>query len=193
MTVGKAGLITAGLVGVVALGVATGPTIQKNWSRRHAPVTRAVEPSAPPPATARPARRVRSSSPRTHDVAAVKKESNTPRTHDVAAVKKESNTIETIAVSMWEPEFRDRVKAVLNPGAKPEIAAANFASAEQFMTVAHAARNTQVPFMVLKDRVLNQGQSLAQAIHEFKPDLDARAEVTRAHAAAREDLESLAR
>jgi hypothetical protein len=44
--------------------------------------------------------------------------------------------------------------------------------------------------MVLKDRVLNQGQSLAQAIHEFKPDLDARAEVTRAHAAAREDLES---
>jgi hypothetical protein len=181
MTLGKAGLITAGLVGVVALGVATGPTIQKNWSRMDAPVTPAVETSAtsaPQPATARPARRARSSSPRTHDVAAVK------------TVKKESNTIETIAVSMWEPEFRDRVKAVLNPGAKPEIAAANFASAEQFMTVAHAARNTQVPFMVLKDRVLNQGQSLAQAIHEFKPDLDARAEVTRAHAAAREDIES---
>jgi hypothetical protein len=178
MTVGKAGLITAGLVGVVALGVATGPTIQKNWSRSQAPVTRAVEPSAPPPATARPASRARSSSPRTHDVVAVK------------AVKKESNTIETIAVSMWEPEFRDRVKAVLNPGAKAEIAAANFASAEQFMTVAHAARNTEVPFMVLKDRVLNQGQSLAQAIHEFKPDLDARAEVTRAHAAAREDIET---
>ena len=91
---------------------------------------------------------------------------------------------------MWEPEFRDRVKAVLNRGAQPEIAAADFASAEQFMTVAHAAQNTQLPFMVLKDRVLNQGQSLAQAIHEFKPDLDARAEVTRAHAAAREDLES---
>jgi len=91
---------------------------------------------------------------------------------------------------MWEPEFRDRVKAVLNRGAQPEIAAADFASAEQFMTVAHAAHNTQLPFMVLKDRVLNQGQSLAQAIHEFKPDLDARAEVSRAHAAAREDLES---
>jgi hypothetical protein len=109
----------------------------------------------------------------------------------VPATKNESNRIETIAVSMWEPEFRDRVKSVLNPGAKPEIAAANFASPEQFMTVAHAARNTQVPFMVLKDRVLNQGQSLAQAIHEFKPDLDARAEVTRARAAAREDLESV--
>ena len=57
------------------------------------------------------------------------------------------------------------------------------------MTVAHAARNTQVPFMVLKDRLLNQGQSLAEAIHEFKPELDAKAEVTRARAAARSDLE----
>jgi hypothetical protein len=174
MTVGKAALITAGLVGVVVLGVAAGPTIQKNWSRMHAPVTQAVEPTAPSAATPRPAQHARSSSPRTHDV----------------AVKKESNTIETIAVSMWEPEFRDRVKAVLNPGAKPEIAAANFASPEQFMTVAHAARNTEVPFMVLKDRVLNQRQSLAEAIHEFKPDLDAKAEVKRARAAAREDLES---
>jgi len=107
-----------------------------------------------------------------------------------AVNKKESNTIETIAVSAWRPEFRDRVKAVLNPGANPEIAAANFDSPEQFLTVAHAARNTQVPFMVLKDRVVNQGQPLARAIHEFKPELDAKAEVTRARAAAREDLET---
>ena len=175
MTLGKAGLITAGVVGVVALGIAAGPTIEKNWSRTDAPVAQAVEPSVPPSETAVPASHARPAP---------------PRTHHVAAVKKESNAIETVAVTMWEPEFRDRVKAVLNRGAQPEIAAADFASAEQFMTVAHAARNTQLPFMVLKDRVLNQGQSLAQAIHEFKPDLDARAEVTRAHAAAREDLES---
>lgn len=179
MTVGKAGLIVAGLVGVVALGITAGPTIQENWSRPEAPVTQAVEPSTtPPPATARPASRARPASPRKSDVVAA------------TAVKKESNTIETVAVSVWEPQLRNRVKAVLNRGAKLEIAAADFASAEQFMTVAHASRNTQVPFMVLKDRVLNQGQSLAQAIHEFKPDLDAKAEVTRAQAAAQEDLES---
>ena len=81
------------------------------------------------------------------------------------------------------------MKAVLNSGARPEDAAADFDSAEQFMTVAHAARNTQVPFMVLKDRLLNQGQSLSEAIHEFKPELNAKAEVTRARAAARSDLE----
>jgi len=174
MTVVKAGLITAGLVGAVALGVVSGPTIEKNWSKTHAPVARAAEPSGPSAAaTARPTRHVRASS---------------PRTHDVAAVRKESNTIETIVPSAWDPEFRNRVKAVLNPGAKPEIAAANFASPEQFLTVAHAARNTQVPFMVLKDRVVNQNLSVVQAIHELKPDVDARAEVTRARAAALEDL-----
>ena len=57
------------------------------------------------------------------------------------------------------------------------------------MAVAHAARNTKVPFMVLKDRVLNQGQSLAEATLEFKPEVDAKAEVKRARAAARSDLE----
>ena len=57
------------------------------------------------------------------------------------------------------------------------------------MTVAHAARNTSVPFVVLKDRVLNQGKSLADAIHEFKPELDAKAEVARARSEARSDLD----
>ena len=89
---------------------------------------------------------------------------------------------------MWEPELRDRVKAVLNPGSNLEIAAADFDSSEEFVTTAHAARNTNVPFVLLKDRVLNQGQSLTAAIHEFKPELDARAEVQRARTAARSDL-----
>jgi len=56
------------------------------------------------------------------------------------------------------------------------------------MTVAHAARNTQVPFMVLKHRVLNEGRTLADAIREYKPEVNAKAEVTRARAAARADL-----
>jgi hypothetical protein len=56
------------------------------------------------------------------------------------------------------------------------------------MTVAHAARNSGVPFMVLKHRVLNEKRTLADAIGEAKPDIDARAEVARARAAARSDL-----
>jgi hypothetical protein len=180
MTVGKAGLLAAGLVGVVALGIATGPTIRDNWTKMKGSeavaTAPAVESSTPTPAKAeRPARRA--------------KASPAPRARDVVAIKKDPTAVHTIAVSVWEPELRDRVKAVLNPGSRPEIAAADFANAEQFMTVAHAARNTKVPFMVLKHRVLNQGQSLSEAIHEFKPTLDAKAEVTRARAAARADLE----
>jgi hypothetical protein len=37
--------------------------------------------------------------------------------------------------------------------------------AEQLVLVAHAARNTKVPFMVLKDRVLNRGQSPAALLN----------------------------
>ena len=183
MTYGKAGLITAGVVAAFAVGVMTGPTIRDSWSRMDAPeeavAVQPAEQSAPAPVKAdRPAPRAKASASRADE-----------RANDVVAAKKAPNTIQTIAVNLWEPEMRDRVKAVLNPGARPEDAAADFDSAEQFMTVAHAARNTQVPFMVLKDRLLNQGQSLAEAIHEFKPELDAKAEVTRARAAARSDLE----
>ncbi len=179
MTVGKAGLLTAGFVAVFALGAMTGPTIRDHWSRMNAPEAAVaappVETSAPVPVkTEPPAPRARSSA---------------SRAHDAVATKKAGNTLETIAVSLWEPELRDRVKAVLNPGSRLDIAASDFDSPEQFMTVAHAARNTKIPFVVLKDRVLNRGQSLAEAIREFKPELDAKAEVTRARAAARSDLE----
>jgi hypothetical protein len=179
MTVGKAGWLTAGFVAVFALGVMTGPTIRDDWSRMKTPeaavAAPTVEKSAPVPVKAeRPAPRARSSS---------------ARAHEAVATEKASNTVRTIVVSVWEPELRDRAKAVLNPGARLEIATADFDSSEEFMTVAHAARNTKVPFMVLKDRVLNRGQSLAEAIREFKPELDAKAEVTRARAAARSDLE----
>ena len=106
----------------------------------------------------------------------------------MVAAKKAPDTIQTIAVSVWEPELRDRVKAILSPGSRLELAATDFDDSEQFVTVAHAARNTKVPFMVLKEGLLNRGQSLAETIHEFKPALDAKAEVRRARTAARVDL-----
>jgi hypothetical protein len=59
---------------------------------------------------------------------------------------------------------------------------------EQFATIAHASRNTQIPFMVLKDRVVNQGKTLDAAIREWKPDINAKAEASRARAEAREDI-----
>ena len=54
-----------------------------------------------------------------------------------------------------------------------------------------AARNTQVPFILLKHRVLTEHRSLADAIRASMPDLDAEAEVKRARSAAKSDLAAL--
>lgn len=98
-------------------------------------------------------------------------------------------SVTSVKVAIWNPELRDRVKKVLNPGTRIELAAEDFETPEQFVTVAHAAHNTSVPFVLLKHRVLNEGQTLAEAIRESKPDLDAKAEVARARAEAEADLE----
>jgi hypothetical protein len=95
------------------------------------------------------------------------------------------------AVPATAPELHARLKPVLNKGTKLALAADGFRDAEQFATVAHAARNTQVPFVVLKHRVLTEGKSLTAAIRESKPDVNAAAEVRRARAAAREDVSSI--
>jgi hypothetical protein len=173
MTAGKASALAAGFVGALALGVAIGTTMDDKWSNASTPNT-AVTESAPAPA-AEPAR-VRKSTPAPAK-AAIKRARPAP-----------AGSVTTVAVDMWEPELRDRAKAVLNPGTKIELAAADFDTAEDFMAVAHAARNTQVPFMVLKHRVLNEQRTLADAIHELKPELDARAEAARARDAARADV-----
>ena len=184
MTVGKATALAAGLVGAVAVGVAIGPTVQDTWTARTAPKTIAAAPMTEPevaPAPAPVAKPVNRTPARVREAKA-----REPEFAPLPA--KEPGGVSSVAVSVWEPELRDRVKGVLTPGTKIEIAADDFTTAEQFVTVAHAARNTQVPFVVLKDRGLNEGQTLAEAIHEFKPELDAKAEVVRARAAAQADL-----
>jgi hypothetical protein len=165
------------LVVAFVAGILTGPTIQNQWSRTKAPETTVAspvsEPASPAPVEAeRRAPRAKASA----------------RVDDVVAARRAPDTIRTIPVAVWEPELRDRVKDVLSPGSSLEIAAADFDDTEQFVTVAHAARNTKVPFMVLKDRLLNGGESLTEAIRQFKPELDATAEVRRARIAARADL-----
>jgi len=177
MTAGKASALAAGFVGALALGIAIGATMDDKWSNSSTTET-AVTENAPAPAPAPAAEPARKPRPAPAKAAAKR----------VRPAPAPAGSVTTVAVDMWEPELRDRAKAVLNPGTKIEMAAADFATAEEFMTVAHAARNTQVPFMVLKHRVLDEQRSLAEAIHESKPDLDAKAEAERALEAARADV-----
>jgi hypothetical protein len=83
------------------------------------------------------------------------------------------------------------LKPLLNKGADMGVASADFVDAEQFAAVAHAARNTEVPFMVLKHRVVEEGKRLEDAIREFKPELNAAVEADRARREAKSDVQSL--
>ncbi len=86
------------------------------------------------------------------------------------------------------PPVRQHVKRLLNEGTDVALAADGFHNARQLMTVAYAARNTAIPFVLLKHRVLTERMSLGRAIHESRPELDETAEVTRARAEAKADL-----
>jgi hypothetical protein len=171
-----------GLVGGLALGVWIGSEMT---SGREAatPGPAAVatqvaeEPAAPTPPPAKPKRAVRVA--RASRAAVV----NAP------APESAPKLVMTIPVSA--PELHARIKPVLARGTKLPLAAEGFTSAEQFATLAHAARNTQVPFILLKHRVLTEGQSLEQALRASKPDLDVKAEAARARAAARSDIASV--
>jgi len=174
MTVGKAAALTAGFVGAVALGVAVGPQITERMSDRD---TASMQAPAAVSQPAQPEARAR-----VNTRSATK---NAPAAKASAPVAIAAN-----AVRADEPRVHTILKPVLNRGTRMEVAAEGFLTAEEFATVAHAARNTGVPFMVLKDRVL-KGRTLAAAIREFKPDLDVQAEVTRAKAMARSDVASI--
>lgn len=90
------------------------------------------------------------------------------------------------------PAVQQHVKRLLNAGTNPEMAAKGFGNARELMTVAYAARNTDIPFVLLKHRVLRERMSLASAIQQSRPELDEIAEVNRARAEARADLSRMA-
>ena len=162
--------LTAVTVGVLGLGV-VGAGVW--WGmHRNAPVGETPAAVAAPPAdTAKPAR------------------ATAPRA--VARTDREKTTIAPDVVPSLpatQAELHDRLKPLMNRGTRMEQAAEGFRDAEQFAAVAHAARNTGVPFVVLKHRVLEERQTLARAIRASKPDLDAEHEAARARSAARFDI-----
>ena len=178
----KTSAATLGLVGGLALGVWIGSEMT---SGREAATpgpavvgtTVAEEAAAPTPPPAKPKRVTRVA------------RASVPADVDAPAPESTPKLVMTIPVSA--PELHARMKPVLARGTKLPLAVEGFTSAEQFATLAHAAKNTQVPFILLKHRVLAEGQSLEEAIRASKPDIDAKAEAARARSSARSDIASL--
>jgi hypothetical protein len=95
----------------------------------------------------------------------------------------------TLAVS--DEPVQAHAKSLLNSGTDVKMASEGFRDATEFVTAAYAARNTAIPFMLLKHRVLTEGLTLSEAIRASKPELDAVREMDRARTAARSDLSRL--
>jgi hypothetical protein len=179
MTFGKAAALTAAFVGVFALGVVTAPYISNHTDirpDRTATVNHdapAANTSATPASSTRRARQ---------SVKTEIKTAEAPAAAPASAIA---------AVPATTPELQGRLKKVLRSGAKMDLASNGFRNGEQFAMVAHASRNTDVPFMLLKHRVVEEGKSLEAALRESKPDIDASAEVSKAREQARADLASV--
>ena len=165
MTLGKASALTAAFIAVFAAGVWTGPYMTRHWQPDSSTAVSAPAPSTKPVETA-------GVTPRT-----ASRHSELPRVASGPAPT--------------APEVQKLLQPLLNKGTNMEVAAEGFHNAEQFATVAHAAKNTGVPFMVLKHRVLNQGKPLSTAIRESKPDINVAAEASLALGQARRDISSL--
>ena len=163
MTIGKATTLALGFAGAVAVGVWIGPYVTDRSMAAREPVVDATPTASPEAAAAR-----------------------------TAEVRRNAPADAFASIPASSPDLQKRLQPVLNEGANVTLAARGFHNGEQFAAVAHAARNTGVPFAVLKHRVLVERKSLAEAIREMKPGVDAAREANRARIMARADLAAIA-
>jgi hypothetical protein len=184
MKTGRTSAATLGLVGGLVLGAWIGSELTTSRENVAAPVAVAVPAVEEPAATAAPnPKRVTRVNP------VARAASDDGGAVDAPASESAPRLVMTIPVSA--PELHARMKPVLARGTKLPLAVEGFASAEQFATLAHAARNTQVPFILLKHRVLIEGQTLEDAIRASNPDVDAKTEALKAMGEARGDMLAL--
>jgi hypothetical protein len=89
---------------------------------------------------------------------------------------------------MMSDELAAIARPLLQPGTDLLTASEGFSSRESFLATAYAAKNNEIPFVILKDRIVAQRQSLTAAIADVKPEVDAKAEAARAISGARTEI-----
>lgn len=180
MKSGKSSAAVLGVVGGIVLGALIGSELTTMSRQTATPAAAATAPVEESAAKAAPARSKR-----------VERTSARVSSRAVAVPASEESPRLVMTIPMSAPELHARIKPVLARGTKMPLAVEGFVDAEQFAAIAHAARNTQVPFILLKHRVLNEGQTLEEAIRASKPDVDARVEALKAKGMARADILSV--
>jgi hypothetical protein len=93
-----------------------------------------------------------------------------------------------LAYVMDHPSVAKRLLPLLDRNMAMVDAAQGFTDPIMFAAVVHAADNLNVPFLLLKQRVLAGGTSLLDAIRAVKPNVNAGTEAQRAYDQARRSV-----
>lgn len=82
-----------------------------------------------------------------------------------------------------------RLKPLLPEGTAPNVASRGFSELKEFVATVRAANNLGIPFSELKNKMADgSSKELQKAIHQLKPDVDAKSEVKKAHEQAKQDI-----
>lgn len=88
-------------------------------------------------------------------------------------------------------QLASKLQSLLPPGTNLQTAAQGFKNLGQFVAAVHVSHNLGIPFDQLKAKMTGPGaESLGKAIHELKPDADAKAEIKKAKHEAHSDLDN---
>jgi hypothetical protein len=88
-------------------------------------------------------------------------------------------------------KLASKLQGLLPPGTDLQTAASGFKNLGQFVAAVHVSHNLGIPFDQLKAKM--QGpptESLGKAIHELKPDVDAKAQTKTAESEAHQDMDN---
>lgn len=170
MTFTKASTLTVGFVAAFGLGVWIGPHVTHRGAEMRGQVA-----TTSPAGTATGA----------HGATPAGRAAPGP----TAAAPASKVRIERVALT--SPRLREREKPLLDH-ADMTKAVSGFHSALQFATVAHAAHDTGIPFILLKHRVVVEHKALPAAITESRPALNGPVVANLARAEAMSDLAALA-
>ncbi len=88
----------------------------------------------------------------------------------------------------FNEKLATRLKTLLPRDVDPHTASKGFENLKDFVVTVHASNNLNVPFPELKHKMADgSSKALQKAIHELKPDVDAKAETKKAGEQAKQD------
>jgi hypothetical protein len=86
------------------------------------------------------------------------------------------------------PKLESRLRPLLPSNMTMQQAAKGFVNQHQFVSAVHVSRNLDIPFALLKSKIVDERLTLGQAIQVLRPDADVSKELRRARDLTARDL-----